>query len=174
MRHLDRFLYDAEKPKRLRKLLQTLAVSYDRIILDCPPGLGEVSDQLFRAADLIIVPVPPTPLALRSLQQVQDHLEQNHERRPRLLPVISMVDRRKKLHREFVSEHPDWPVIPHASVVERMAVERSPVTAYAGNSPAAQAICGLWVEIERIIDRMQKSPERTAARKVPRIPSSRA
>ena len=40
LRHLDQTLTEAEKPNRLRKLLQTLAKSYDRIILDCPPGLG--------------------------------------------------------------------------------------------------------------------------------------
>lgn len=96
LRHLDRMLSDTDKPKRLRKLLQTLSLDYDRIVLDCPPGLGEISDQLFRAADLIVVPVQPTPLALRSLEQVQDHLEHYHERRPLVLPVISMVDRRKK------------------------------------------------------------------------------
>jgi chromosome partitioning protein len=173
LRHLDRMLSDTEKPKRLRKLLQMLSTGYDRIILDCPPGLGEVSDQLFRAADLIVVPVPPTPLALRSLEQVQDHLDHNHERKPLLLPVISMVDRRKKLHREFLVEHPDWPVIPHASVVERMAVERSPVTAYAGNSPAAKAISDLWVEIERILEGMQRSSGQIAPRKIPRIRAAR-
>lgn len=88
LRHLDRMLADTDKPKRLRKLIQLLSPDYDRIILDCPPGLGEVSDQLFRAADLIVVPVPPTPLALRSLEQVLDHLERHHDRRPPLLPVI--------------------------------------------------------------------------------------
>lgn len=169
LRHLDRVLSDAEKPKRLRKLLQTLAGGYDRIILDCPPGLGEVSDQIFRAADLIVVPVPPTPLALRSFEQVQDHLERNHDRRPLLLPVIPMVDRRKKLHREFVAEHPDWPVIPHASVVERMAVERSPVTAFAGNAPAARAISNLWAEIELILEGIPQ----TAGQKMPRSAAGR-
>ena len=67
LRHLETTFSDLEKPKRLRKLVQTLAPAYDRIILDCPPGLGEISDQLFRAVDIIIVPVAPTPLALRSL-----------------------------------------------------------------------------------------------------------
>lgn len=169
LRHLDRMLADTEKPKRLRKLLQTLSAGYDRIILDCPPGLGEVSDQVFRAVDLIVVPVPPTPLALRSFEQVQDHLECHHDRRPPLLPVIAMVDRRKKLHREFVAEHPDWPVIPHASVVERMAVERSPVTAYASHSPAAQAIGGVWDTIEGLLAAQKKA----SAKAVPRIPKAR-
>jgi len=170
LRHLDRTLSDLEKPNRLRKLLQTIAPAYDRIILDCPPGLGEVSDQLFRAVDLIVVPVPPTPLALRSFAQIQEHLARNHDRQPQLLPVISMVDRRKSMHREFVAAHPDWPVIPQASVVERMAVEQSPVTAYASSSPAAKAISGLWIQVERRLIAMPKPQGQAAAKKIGRIP----
>ncbi len=172
LRHLEQTFSDLEKPKRLRKLLQTLAPAYDRIILDCPPGLGEVSDQLFRAVDMIVVPVPPTPLALRSLAQIQEHLASDHERLPQLLPVISMVDRRKNLHREFVAAHPDWPVIPMASVVERMAVERSPVIASAGRSPAAKAISDLWIQLERRLIAMPQSKGQAASSKLARISPS--
>lgn len=171
LRHLDQKLSDAEKPKRLRKLLQGLADAYDCIILDCPPGLGEVSDQVFRAADLIVVPVPPTPLAFRSLTQIEEHLGRHHDRRPQLLPVISMVDRRKNLHRDFIAAHPEWLVIPQASIVERMAVERAPLATYAGRSPAAKAISSLWAEIERILVAMPGSKRPAAAKKLARIPS---
>ena len=170
LRHLEQTFSGLEKPKRLRKLLQMLAPGYDRIILDCPPGLGEVSDQLFRGVDMIVVPVPPTPLALRSLSQIQEHLASNHDRQPQLLPVISMVDRRKNLHREFVAAHPDWPVIPMASVVERMAVERSPVTAFAASSLAASAISALWIQVERRLIALPPSKEQVA-KKLARIPS---
>ena len=171
LRHLEQTFSDLEKPKRLRKLLQTLAPSYDRIILDCPPGLGEVSDQLFRAVDMIVVPVPPTPLALRSLAQMQEHLASNHARQPLLLPVISMVDRRKTLHREFVAAHPDWPVIPMASVVEQMAVKRSPVTAFAAGSAAASALSGLWIRVERRLIAMSPAKDPVAGKKPARIRS---
>lgn len=174
LRHLDRLLSETDKPKRLRKLLQSVSPKYDQIILDCPPGLGEISDQLFRAADLIVVPVPPTPLALRSFEQVKDHIERNHERRPILLPVITMVDRRKKLHREFVAEHPGWPVIPHASVVERMALERSPVLVYARQSLAATALGDLWGIVEELLGPHMTPPKKRAIRTVPRLPKFRA
>ena len=167
LRHLEQTFSDLEKPKRL----QTLAPSYDRITLDCPPGLGEVSDQLFRAVDMIVVPVPPTPLALRSLAQMQEHLASNHARQPLLLPVISMVDRRKTLHREFVAAHPDWPAIPMASVVEQMAVKRSPVTAFAAGSAAASALSGLWIQVERRLIAMLPAKEQLAGKKPARIRS---
>ncbi|HZV08226.1 MAG TPA: AAA family ATPase, partial [Novosphingobium sp.] len=120
LRHLDAALAD-DKPKRLRKLLEGLAPDYERIILDCPPGLGELSDQIFRAADILVVPVAPAPLAIRTLDQVRAHLaEARGKKAPVLLPVFSMVDRRKGLHREMLAAHADWPAIPQASVVEQM------------------------------------------------------
>jgi chromosome partitioning protein len=153
LRQLAEDLAGADKPKRLRKLLQTLEQDYDRIILDCPPGLGELSDQLFRAADLIVAPVPPTPLAMRALEQVQGHLATKHGGKLPLLPVFSMVDRRKTLHRDTVAAH-DWPVIPQASVVERMAVERAPIATFAPRSPAAKAFGELWTRVERALEKL--------------------
>ncbi|WP_204260674.1 ParA family protein, partial [Stenotrophomonas maltophilia] len=63
--------------------------------------------------------------------------------------VHSMVDRRRKLHAEAVAAHPDWPVIPMASIVEAMSVHRAAVGAYAPRTPGAQAFAGLWQAIER-------------------------
>ncbi|MDP9056232.1 MAG: ParA family protein [Pseudomonadota bacterium] len=154
LRHLAEDLAGADKPKRLRKLLQTLGQDYDRIILDCPPGLGELSDQLFRAADLIVAPVPPTPLAMRALDQVREHLAAHHNGKPPLLPVFSMVDRRKNLHRETLAAHPDWIAIPHASAVEQMAVHRAPLATFAPRSAAAKAFGELWTQVERELEKL--------------------
>ena len=154
LRQLAEDLAGADKPKRLRKLLQTLGQDYDRIILDCPPGLGELSDQLFRAADLIVAPVPPTPLAMRALEQVRAHLAAYHDGKPLLLPVFSMVDKRKTLHRETLAAHPDWPAIPLASAVEQMAVKRAPLATFAPRSPAAHGFAGIWTAVERQFEKL--------------------
>jgi cellulose biosynthesis protein BcsQ len=174
LRHIDRTLSDAGKPKRLRKLLQGLADRYDRIYLDCPPGLGELSDQVFRAADLVVVPVPPAPLAMRSLEQVRDHIERDHDGRPPLLPVYSMVDRRKKLHTQTVGEHPDWPVIPQASLIERMSVDRMPIAAHAASSQSAIAMKDLWQEVERCLANGQVAGKRRDTRlaRIPSVPAA--
>ena len=148
LRHLDAALAEADKPKRLRKLIDQLRPDYERIILDCPPGMGELSDQIFRAADVVVVPLVPAPLALRTLEQVREHLAEAHKKAPPLLPVFSMVDRRKGLHREMVDEHPQWPAIPMASVVEQMGVHQAPLLEFAGKSPAAKAVAEVWRRVE--------------------------
>lgn len=145
LRSLEHDLAEADKPKRLRKLLKQIGHDYRRIVIDCPPGLGEISDQIFRAADLIVMPVEPTPMALRSLDMVREHLRVNHKGGPRLLPVLSIADRRKKLHVDVIAAHLDWPVIPASSSIERMATEQAPVRTYAPK--AARAFTDLWGRI---------------------------
>ena len=146
LRALDRTFHELDKKKRLAKLLGALDQGYERMLLDCPPGLTETSEQVMRAADLIVVPVIPSPLSMRALAEVESHL--GRKSAP-LLPVHSMVDRRRKLHAEALAAQPDWPVIPMASVVEAMAVRHRPVGAFAPRSPGAQAFAELWQAIER-------------------------
>lgn len=149
LRQLDVQLVEEDARKRLRKLLRSLEGAYDRIILDCPPGLTETSEQIFRAADLIVVPVPPAPLAVRALTEITDHVNAQRTSGPEILPVLSMVDRRRRLHRDAVANHPDWPVLPLASMVERMSVECAPVGMFAPRHPAALAFANLWSVVER-------------------------
>ncbi|TGX55571.1 ParA family protein [Sphingomonas gei] len=148
LRALDRTFHELDKKKRLAKLLGELAAAYDRVLLDCPPGLTETSEQVMRAADLIVIPVIPSALAMRAFGEVQSHLARRNAKVP-LMPVFSMVDRRRKLHAEALAAYPDWPAIPAASIVEAMTERRQPVGAFAPRSPGAQAFAILWQAIER-------------------------
>jgi chromosome partitioning protein len=152
LRGLDLLFHELDKKKRLAKLLGQLDKAYERMLLDCPPGLTETSEQVMRAADLIVVPVIPSPLSARAFDEVAAHLGRRGGPKNdgvELMPVHSMVDRRRKLHAEALARNPDWPVIPMASIVEAMAVRRKAVGDYAERSPAAQAFAQLWRAIER-------------------------
>ncbi len=148
LRGLDLTFHELDKKKRLAKLLAELGKAYDRVILDCPPGLTETSEQVMRAADLIVVPVIPSPLSTRAFDEVAAHLARKGGKVP-LMPVLSMVDRRRKLHAEVIAAHPDWPVIPMASIVEAMSVRRAPLGAYAPRAAATRACADLWQAVER-------------------------
>ena len=57
-RHLDLHLDDLKKRKRgLRDALATVKPDYDAVLLDCPPGLTLLAENVFRAAD----PLAPLP-----------------------------------------------------------------------------------------------------------------
>lgn len=149
IRSLDRELDRLGKKKRIAKLTAELAKEYDRIIFDCPPVLNTLSAQIIRAADVVIVPLPPSPLSARALDVVVEEVRGQGKGHPPILPVLSMIDLRRTLHREAREANPKWPVIPLASAVEQCAVERKPVGAFAPRSPAARAITQLWTAIER-------------------------
>jgi chromosome partitioning protein len=149
LRGLDGLLASLGKKKRLAKLVDGISGQYDRIFLDCPPGLTETSEQMMRAADIIIVPVIPSPLSQRALDDVVAHLKEHHKGHAPLLPVFSMVDRRRNLHVAAMSAYPDWPRIPMASAVEQMALHRAPVGSFAHRSPAGDAFNMLVCAIER-------------------------
>lgn len=148
---LDGTLRALGRRKRLAKLLATLSAQFDRTILDCPPMLNEVSEQVFRASDLLVVPLGPSPLARRALDEVREHLAHTFKRHPPILPVFSMVDGRRRLHRDALAEHADWPVIPMSSRMEQVAVRRAPLCSFDRTSPSAVAMANLWTALERKI-----------------------
>jgi chromosome partitioning protein len=151
IRSLDRQFDRIGKKKRLAKIVDSLRKDYDRVIFDCPPVLNEVSAQVMRAADLVIVPLPPSPLSTRALEQVVAGVKGSGKKHPPILPVMSMVDMRRNLHKDARAANPKWPVVPLASAIEQCAVEKKPVGAFAPRSPAARAFAQLWTAIERKI-----------------------
>lgn len=150
LRDLDRHFHELGKRRRLAKVASSLAEDYDRLIIDCPPGLTDTSDQILRASDLVVVPVIPAALSRRALDVIKDYLHARKGPKVVLAPVFSMVDRRRLLHRAELEKHPGWPVIPMASAYERMSQERAPVGELLPRmSPPVEAVATLWRKIER-------------------------
>lgn len=149
LRGLDHYLFGLGKKKRLLKLIDDVGEKYDRVVLDAPPGLTETSEQVLRAADIIIVPVIPSPLSQRALDEVVAHLDRHALRRGAILPVFNMVDRRRSLHRAALEARPDWPAIPMASAFEAISTEPSGIARLPAASPAALALFSLWTGVER-------------------------
>lgn len=152
-RHLDLALLDARRPgERLEKLLRPFRRDYEYVFLDCPPSLSLASENVFALAGTLIVPTIPTTLSLRTLEQLREHLR-SLGLKPRVLPFLSMVDRRKSLHREIASSALDGDgemlrtTVPYATQVERMSVRREPLGRFAPRSAAARAYGELWSEI---------------------------
>lgn len=156
LRQLDRFFFTLGKKRRLERLLDRIGKDYDRILLDCPPGLAETSEQVLSAADVIIVPVIPSPLSQRAFEEVVAWLDRHAVRRGAILPVYNMADRRRTVHQAALAANPDWPVIPMASAIEAMTVRQDAVGRFAPKSPAALALSSLWTAIEKRISRLPK------------------
>ncbi|MEL7061447.1 MAG: AAA family ATPase [Acidobacteriota bacterium] len=153
LRKLDVALGGQKAPEKvLRRLLDALRAEYDVLFLDCPPSISTTSEAIFRVADALLVPLIPTTLSLRTLHQLLRHLDKKGPSDLPVWPFFSMVDRRKRLHREILMQAADddgylKSAIPYASDVERMGVERRPVATFAPLSPATGAYHALWNEV---------------------------
>jgi cellulose biosynthesis protein BcsQ len=146
-RNLDLDLHDVGKPLRgLARVLEPLGDEYDVCVLDCAPSISLVSESVFAVADLLLVPLVPSTLSERTLDQLHHFLEGPQ---PRVLPFFSMVDKRKRLHRDVMARTLGvaQSAVPSASMVELMGARREPVVVSHPKSPAALAYGALWEEV---------------------------
>lgn len=155
-RNLDLLLDAEKKPTRtLSQLLDGLSKRYDIVILDCAPSVSLVSESIVRAADLVLAPVMPSPLSMRTLDQLREFIDDTKGKSPKLLAFLSMVDRRRRLHKDLVEELPGsrsdvaTAVIPAASAVEQMGVHRAPIVQWQPRGAASQAYEELWREARK-------------------------
>jgi cellulose biosynthesis protein BcsQ len=153
-RNLDLQLDDVKRPtRRIRQLLRPLAGEYDVVFLDCPPSISLLSENVLHAVDTLLVPMIPATLSVRTFDQLSSFVSDFHGRQPQVCAFFSMVDRRKRLHRDLVeqlsAERPGIlaTAIPALSIIEQMAEQRAPVTAFAPHSAAARCYQALWGEV---------------------------
>ncbi len=159
-RKMERILDAVTRPRsRIAKLLKPQRREYDLVVIDCTPTLNLTAEAVFRAADLVAVPVIPTTLSARTLQMLLDFFKKQDLDRKRLLAFFSMLDRRKALHLKLVEELPAQSkarfcrtAIPVSSDIEKMGLEREPVALYAPHTRGARAVSELWEEIRERLD----------------------
>ncbi|WEF24797.1 AAA family ATPase [Paracoccus sp. S3-43] len=139
---------------RLKKALKAVKSDYDVVVLDCPPNISMLSENVFHAADAVVVPVIPTTLSRRTFEQLLEFFQAADLPETRIHAFFSMVQNIKSLHGETIAEmteaHPGrftQTTIPFASDIERMGLTRAPVLATAPGSRAGKAYQALFEEI---------------------------
>lgn len=152
-RNFDIHMSDRKHPtKQLMMMSRTLRDDCEFLVLDCPPGMSLLSENVLRAADALVVPMLPAPLSLRMLEQLVAFVERAGWPDLRVLPFFSMVDRRRSLHRDVIGgARAQYPgiletEIPYWSEIERMTLRRAPLPSFAPGSPAAMVYDALWRE----------------------------
>ncbi len=145
--------------KQLRWVLDELGTDYDCIVLDCPPNITLLSENVFRASNLILVPVIPTTLSERTLEQLFEFFGEAGLPTEILVPFFSMAQKRNRIHQETIAHLPErYPmflstVIPFTVEIEKMGLRRMPVLAYGAKLPVAQAYSALCREIQERWDK---------------------
>jgi chromosome partitioning protein len=138
---------------RLKSIIKQLEHEYDFVFIDCPPGLSALSENIFQAADIVLMPIIPTTLSVRTYNMIKDYFKEKNLDGSKMMCFFTMADLRKNMHNEIMEflykdkrffEH----YIPYLSDVEKMGVYRQPIEEFARSSYAAQSYRDLWTEIK--------------------------
>ncbi len=138
---------------RLKNLLKQFENEYDFIFIDCPPGFSALSESVFNAADIVLMPVIPSTLSIRTYNMVKDYFKEKALDSSKLMCFFTMVDLRKNMHNEimehlFKDKKFFQNYIPYLSDVEKMGIHRQPIEEFARSSYAAKCYHELWTEIK--------------------------
>ncbi len=156
-RELDVVLGELKQSKKKFKgLANQLEGLYDYLFIDCPPGIGALSEAIFATADYVVLPTIPTTLSIRTFDMVKVFFEQNGLDTTRIRAYFSMVDIRKNLHNETISQYYKNKqflknYIPYLSTIEKMGTQVAPVAVFAPSSYAAQCFRDVWKELKKSI-----------------------
>jgi chromosome partitioning protein len=157
-RNLDIALKNGENKKNrkiLYGLLKPLESEYDIIILDCPPNLTLLSENIITAADCVLTPVVPTTLSVLALSQLLKLFKKMDCGKRKILAFFSMVEGRKTMHRGVMQKYGKHPIfvknyIPYNAEIEKMGLYRKPVGARGSSlSVGNSAYRKLWSEIQQ-------------------------
>jgi chromosome partitioning protein len=154
-RNLDVQLSDMKKSKkRLKSVFAKLENEYDYVFIDCPPNITLVSENIFFAADYLLVPLIPTTLSVLAFNKLLEFFRKAKIDNSKIYAFFSMVEKRKKMHKEVISElssenqHILSSQIPYCTDIEKMGLFRQPVPGFLPRSKATQAYEQLWREIK--------------------------
>ena len=137
---------------RLKNILKQLEGEYEFVFIDCPPGFSALSENIFNAADIVLMPVIPTTLSVRTYNMVKDYFKEKELDQAKLMCFFTMTDLRKNMHNEIMEQlNKDKRFfanyIPYLSDVEKMGVHKMPIEEFAKSSYAAKCYKELWTEI---------------------------
>ena len=141
--------------KRLRKILKPFKAEYDFIFLDCPVTIGLLAENILNAVDYALVPLIPTTLSVRTYGQLLSFCNKNNYDTGKIHTFFSMVDRRKKMHRDIIASVSKaysgvlQSFIPYLALIEKMGIYRAPVAEFSPASVASRSYQNLWDKVQK-------------------------
>jgi cellulose biosynthesis protein BcsQ len=130
---------------------------YDVCILDCSPGRFILHDNIFEAADLLLIPNLPAPLSIYCNNLLMDSLQRDPVLMKKTLSFYNMVQTQKILHKQYLDnrQHASWMLhnyIPFYSDIELITLTKESLFHQSKECRAISYYNNLWLEI---CERMQ-------------------
>jgi chromosome partitioning protein len=142
---------------RLRNCLAEVLPSYDFCIIDCPPNLGLLTMNVFRAAQAALIPIDMSRFSLQGMQRLLETIRVFCSQTADSIGVkivANMFDSRtslsKQVHAKLVEDFGEAlcsTVIRRTVKLAAAAMEGEPITKYGPNTVAHEDIEDLAMEI---------------------------
>lgn len=158
-RLLDIALSDRKRSRKwLKEMLRPFEDEYDNIFIDCPPNITLLSENVFFAADHILLPFVPTTLSRLTYEKLLKFFNRSKLAQSKIVPFFSMVEQQKTVHKELIMEmegdkHFLKSRVPYAADIEKMGIHRQPVICTQSHSKATASFEELWNELKEIISK---------------------
>lgn len=166
----------ADLPRRERQLaihLDALPLSYDFVIVDCPPTLGLLSFNALRAADLVLIPIEMSVFSLDGIERLRETIDLLAEKYELEIPakvLPTLVDYRTRFTRAALdsigARYPDEMLtVPiHYTVrLKEAAAKGVPIVDYRPDSPACEDYMTLSRRIIEEFGTPRRHPVQAAA-----------
>ena len=150
--------HDQHEAERLQAHLTQGFSSYDFVLIDCPPSLGQLTSTALSSSTEVIMPIQCEYYAMEGLAQMIEVIRQVMQRKPRKLEfggiVLTMYDHSLELTgeveqevREFFGEIVYDTVIPRDVAVCEAPSHGKSVIDYAPRTRGARAYTELCMEV---------------------------
>jgi chromosome partitioning protein len=159
----------AQRERRLTRVVTTVADDFDYIFIDCPPSLGLLTVNALTAADAVLIPIQCEYYALEGLTQliatvnlVRDHLNPDLDVKG---VVLTMFDPRTNLASQVSAEVRSHlgsavyeTVIPRNVRLSEAPSYGLPIALYSPESKGAEAYRALAAELRRRDGHRERGP----------------
>lgn len=114
---------------KLKELLGTLSKNYDFVLIDCPPNLGNLTDNALNAARRVIVPIQAETSSVRALDLLFDQIESVEKGlkiKVDVLAVVPNLVQDSALSRRILSElRESIPVVTPFEIKKRVVLQEA-------------------------------------------------
>jgi chromosome partitioning protein len=134
-------------------ILSEVEDDYDVCIMDCSPGRFLLHDNIFYAADLLLIPNVPAPLSVYCNNMLMDSLRGNAPVRNKTFSFYNMVQPHKNLHRYYLDHRKEESVrilnnfIPFYSEIELITHTKQSIFHQLKEFKAGVYYQHLWLEV---------------------------
>jgi chromosome partitioning protein len=138
----------------VKMTLSEVEDDYDVCIMDCSPGRFLLHDNIFNAADLLLIPNIPAPLSVYCNNMLMDSLQSNVRNLSKVMSFYNMVQSHKNLHKYYLEQRKDDPsqrildsYIPFYAEIETLTMTKESIFHQLKESKTIHYYQQLWFEI---------------------------